>query len=185
MIKLLKLRKFFSWCMNAFIGNKSQQVKAPKYEIGTFIIHIPEFVDHIQVGQIIRYDKFGHPVTNTFLAIGYTIPYSPVAFDAIMKLSPLQRLAIFSEQLLPIYDIDRTLNFETLDRGVIEADTIRRANEWYASLPINQIEIISDYQKGEPSTAIKKIRKKRIKKTTPVTPRVKKPTGIVESPPEL
>lgn len=155
-----------------------------KFPIGSYILHIPEFIDVLELGRVTHYDNFGHPVTNKFIGIGYCIPFSPLALDTLMKLSPVERLAIFSQYLLPIHDLDRTLNFETLDRERITEDLLEQANEWYNSQPINQIEIIADTIK-EPQSPNKPPRKKRLKKTATKKVNTPKRIPIVNSEPEL
>ena len=146
-----------------------EPIKKMPFPIGSFIIHIPPFLDNTQLGKIVRYDNFGNPVTDTFVAIGYCIPFSPLALETILKLTPLERLAIFSQFLLPKHEIDYTLNYQTLTSNSIPETIIQEANVWYDNQPVNNIEII--VEELEPHTVTKIKRKRRTKTRTPRPPK--------------
>jgi hypothetical protein len=167
-----------NWFKNLF--KKENPPKPQKFPIGSFIIHIPLFVDNTQVGKIVEYSSFGYPITENFIANGYCIPYSPIAFDAIMSLSPLQRLAILSPHIIPIDEAKVTLNFETLVEQSVSAESIDAANQWYDSLPINRIEVIAEAVETK-QVITRKPRKKKVVRQ-PIAKRVKKQPGIISEP---
>jgi len=127
------------------------------YPIGHWIIHVPTYIDSIQLGKITHY-SFNKPVTKDFIAFGYTIPFSPIALETILSLTPIQRLALFSQMPLPKHETDYTLNYNQPLANTISPELTSEANDWYETLPINQIEII---QERTPPTPKKRIYRKR------------------------
>ena len=173
------MRKILNFFKSLF---PSKTINRYNFPIGSYILHIPEFVDVMELGRVTHYDSFGNPVTNKFVGYGYCIVFSPIAFQALQKLTPIERLAIFSQYLLPIHDMDRTLNFETITIERISEETLAAAITWYEEQPINQIELISDVV-SQPVTN----GKRSIKKRKPRMPKEKviKKIPIVSSEPKL
>lgn len=137
------------------------------YPIGHWIIHVPTYIDTIQLGKITHY-SFNKPVTKDFIAFGYCIPFSPLALETILSLSPIQRLALFSTMPLPKHKTDFTLNYNEPLPNTINPDLISNANDWYETLPINQIEIIQERIAQTPKKRIYRKRKVSTPKRSPL-----------------
>lgn len=137
------------------------------YPIGHWIIHVPTFVDSIELGKITHF-SFNKPVTKDFIAFGYSIPYSPLALETILSLSPIQRLALFTQMPLPKHKTDYTLNYVDPLPNTIPVELIAEANDWYDTLPINQIEIIQERIVEAPKKRIYRKRKIANPKPSPI-----------------
>lgn len=153
-----------------------------KFNIGDFVIIIPPWLDDTRLVQITGYTDFGPVVSDNAPAIGHTMLYSPVAWEALQSLTPLQRLALFSESLQPIHVTDYTLNYNRPAKCTVDDGVKELADAWYLQQPINQIELIEG---REQITITLKAPQKRRRLKRQATPKRQKPTRVVTNEPNI
>lgn len=174
---MISLQTIMGW-----FSKKEPKKQTSKFSIGDFVIIIPPWVDDTRLVKIEGFTDFGPIASDGEPVFGHVMLYSPLAWDTLLTLTPLQRLALYSESLLPIHETDFTLNYMGTPKCSIADGVKELADEWYLSQPINQIELIEG---REIIGTVLKAPNKRRRLKRQASPKQPKSSRVVSQNPEI